>query len=517
VSQTLAFKRIDDALSRNEFSDVVQKSLLELFESGSPATAQLNPYVLRHGALALLPGADGTAKAPKGFAILPLSDGAAAQAVLNKVGVPEYFKGVKYYNLPQGRTPLMILGDQLLLAQDAQTMFAVKGVRDGRSPAIASDPHFIAARAHLADDANLMLFVSPKLAQSTGLKATDGIMADWISMGLAIRDGGVGLSLSTFGLMDTKGNPAISRIGQIAAVRSDLFKTLPSGAYGSIVLSQPTGYFEAFEPTLKKDESTRKGLAEMEDSLAKSAGMDFRSDLLPAFKGESVLAAYPIGHGSAKGVDLLAVIDDTNGGDPANAVQRLQNWAERQMEKEGKYQNTPWTSLEEKGAKKFQLSSEFESELQKSLGQGMPTSLDKGALIDQKTVAWAFVGKTVIASTNRDLLDRAVSAYQTQAGNMTSDAKFASSEREVLDDSQSLMMFSLSRVAEGVRNTFHSNEMKEADRKMFDGILDAFTSLDQPLTLRGRMQSDGQMSAGAFIPLDYDKLIDVVGQAMKKK
>lgn len=516
ASQTLAFKRIDDALSRNGM-DGLQKSILDMFESGASGVDELRPLILRSGAAAALPGPDGSSEKATGVVILALSDGKAAQAILAKNGGDRYFKGVRYYRLKNGHSNMMVVDDLLLVGETPEALMAVRQVQQGGAPSIANDQAFLGARSHVADDANIMLFASPAMlndvSKSAGpAKTLDGMAKDWMSTGIAIRDGGIGISYS--GAIDTQRNPEFARLGNTISLRPDLFHVLPAGAYGAFAFSDLTNYFDSLRPTLTKDKDAAKSIAEMEDSLQKEVGLDFEKDVLPAFKGNIVTAAYP-GPGGA-GVDALIVMDDSNDANPANAAERFQSWVRRQMEKEGNQQGPLWTERSAGNVRFFKLTDKNEADMRKSMGQGMDeSSLNKQALVGAKTVAWAIVGKAVFASTSQELLDRAVANYQTPNAGLDTDPKFASHEKEVLDGSQEVFVFSLSRIAEGVRKTVKTDKMDGDSRKIFDSVVAAFEKLEDPLTLRARIQPDGRISGGVFIPLDYDKVLDFAGDMTK--
>lgn len=518
ASQTIAFKHIDDALARNGMDGLMEKSVLDIFENGATGVEELKPLILRNGALAALPGPDGTMDNAKGLAILALSDGPAAQAILIKSGTAQYYKGTRYFKLKRGNSNLMVVDNLLLVAQEPATLLQVLQVQKGTQPSIESNALFAGARSHVSDDANIKFFVSPKvweMRSGSGQLAENfrGASKDWMSVGIAIRDGGIGISYA--GVVDTQKMPEYVKMGQTPAIRSDLFHVLPSGAYGAIVMSDPANYVESFRTTLDKDKQTRKAMVEMEDSLQKEVGLDFEKDVMPAFRGNVVTAAYP--DASNAGVDALIVIDDQNDGDPANAVERFQNWVKRQVAKEGNQQGPLWTEKTVNNNRFFRLTDDNQTEMRKSLSQGMDESnINKQSLVGSKTIAWAMVGKAVFASTSQELLDRAVANYQNPGAGLDTDPKFAAHEKELLDGSQQLMMFSLSRIAEGVRNTVRTTKMDADGRKVFESVVSAFEKLNDPLTIRGQVQPDGRMSGGAFIPLDYDKLLDFAGD-MKNK
>lgn len=510
ASQVIAFKKIDDALARNSLNGFMESSLIDLFEPSAKGREGLRPLVLRNGALALLPGEKGGINDAKPVALLAVSSGADAQKALEAGGEARYYKGVKYYKLRNGSQIYMVIDDLLVIAPEPSVLHAVKQTLNG-APNITSIASFTGSRSNIAQDANIMLFFSPKLLLEAP-KATEGLMSDWMTVGLAIRDGGIGISFA--GATDATKEPMFATLGQTAPVRNDLFKVLPSGMYGSVVYSQPSKAIEAMEKGMMKDDDMKKGIKEMEDGMRKEAGLDLRKDVLPAFNGTTILAAYPNAK-EVSGVDALIVIDDMNGGDPANALERLTHWAEEQMEKEGGDQEM-YTKTEKDGVTWFRVAEKIETELRESMGEGMDNGPAKNyALMGEKTIAWAIVGKAVLASTNQTLLERAVNSYRTNENSMVADPKFAGVEANIIDGSQQVGMFSLSRIAEGIKNTIDESKMDKEGAKTFRSILSAFENLDEPFTTKMRLQANGRFAGGTFIPLDYDKMLNMAGDAKK--
>jgi hypothetical protein len=255
----------------------------------------------------------------------------------------------------------------------------------------------------------------------------------------------------------------------------------------------------------------------MEDSIQKGIGLSVKKDLVPALKGDAVAAIYPSQDGAAAGVDLLMIVDDSNGANPADAVDRFQSFVEQQIAKEG---NSPKVFLEQKltGGREFKVNEKIEEDMRKSIGEGMsPDSVRKDLLVGKKTIVFAMVGKAVIGSTSQALLDKAIATYTSKTNGLSGDPKLGATEKSMLDGSQSFAVFSLSRIAEGIKNTMVTSKMSADDRKMFDGVISAFESLNDPLYIKGKANPDGLSSGGVFIPLDYEKLVDIISGAVNKK
>ena len=452
-TQTLAFKHIDDALNRNGLGRFAESSILDMFAQTS-FNAELQPLIRRGGAGCVehhdVKG-DGEFT---GLVFLAVSDGTQANDILKKHCPFHYFKGVKFYAIPKSKMLAMVVDDLLVLTDSPADLLKVRQIQQGELKSIISDPEFLAARDQVASDANVLAFASKKMFQAT-LKDAFTKAPDWMALGIAVRDGGIGISVA--GKTDLKEFPAMKEYMNVPGVRADLLQVLPTGSYGLIATSDPAEAFADIEKTMEDQKDAKKAIKEAEDSTEKSIGLSVKEDILPALKGNSVVGIYPSTTDEPAGVDLLAVIDDQNGGNPASASEKFQAFMEKQN------------------------------------------------------------AKVVFASTSQDLLNRAVASYGSKSNGLAGDTRFAPYEKNLLDGSQSVIALSLGRIAEGVKNTVHSSKMKDDDAKLFNSILDAFSTAKDPFSIKTKAMPNGVGAGGVFVPLDYDKMIDMVGTQMNKK
>ena len=86
----------------------------------------------------------------------------------------------------------------------------------------------------------------------------------------------------------------------------------------------------------------------------------------------------------------------------------------------------------------------------------------------------------------------------------------------MLDGSQVLALFNAGRIAKGVANTVNTEKMDPENAKSFKSITEAFTKLVDPFYLKMRVQPNGEVACGTFIPMDYDRLFDMLGKDKKK-
>lgn len=512
-NQVLAFKQIDDALERHGAKNKLESSLIDLFEPTAKGREALRPLVLRSGSLFVVPK-EGVMNMedPAMGAMLTVTSGTDALAALKKEGVAKYFRGAKYYKLKNGNSFYMVVDDLLVVSTEPSTFLAVKQVQNG-APSILSNPQFVSARGRFSDDANLMVFVSPAMADQFD---QEGLLRDWSGGAVAIRDGS--MDMKFVGCLNPEKQPTVAALGKIAPLRQDLLSVLPRGAYATIAIAQPSKIMEAMEGSIGNNEEAKKGIKEMEDGMRKETGIDFRKDLLPAFAGNSVLAMYPSGD-SGTGADMLLVVDDSHDADPGGVMDHFVAYMDEQAAREGSGPDHFFAQQKEGDLTYASLDPEIEEGMNREMfGDGSDTGPFKpNPLGGSKTLAFAHVGKTVIAATSKDLLLRAVRSYSEKSGSLADDAAYADAKPLVAGGNHEVVAFSMSRIAIGMRKALDEKKLKPEDKKSWDAILGAFENLEKPLLTNVRFESNGTVEVGGNVPLDYARLFDFFGSLMETK
>lgn len=503
-SQTLVFKKIEDAIGRNKMDGMMDKSLVDMFASGNPTVLEIKPFAQRGAAMAMIPLEDG--KTNDVVFMLGVSDGPAVNAILKKKGRPEFWRGTQYWKVPQFNMGLMVVDNTLVISSQPASFNKIRHVHDGDLKSVTSDPEFQATRQGGLPDANIQIYYHADALQTP--QTIQGMPHNLMGVSLAIRDEGV--EIKTYGKVDPK-NEFTQKMAKAAPIRSDLMQVLPDGAYGLISIAQPSVYFEATEGLLKDMDQFKKGISEMEDGMQKNMGMSLRDDLLPALKGDAVIGLYPNSMNDISGLDALVIFDESNGANPDNALARFQRWADREIAKESK-SNEAWnTSIDIPGAKGFKLAGKLQESMTNGIKVNDP-SIRTEKLTGHATVAWAIVDHTVIASTSEALLRHAVETYRAKTASLASDARYVSFSP---DGSQTLAVFNPSRIAEGILGTANVDKMEPNTAKSFQSIIDIVKGLKGNLSLKGGVSPDGTCHGSMFIPLDYDKMFDFAGDMMK--
>ena len=520
-SQTLVFKKIDDALSRNGLDKKLDSALTDMVLQNHVGDL-VRPYAKRGASFALLtPEKPSESISPDNdlVAYFALSDGPAVAKILKENGKRSFWRGTQYYQIEVNGPCLMVVNDMLAVAATGKPLSRVEKVMEGSAPSILDRPDFAAERAKIANDANLMVFLAPEALAEFSKEAPEEAKMfagtyKWMSLGLAIRDGGLAINYS--GSFDASAAKWLNPLAHIAPIRSDLMAIMPKGAYGITATAQPSKYFESTEAALKDQPDGGRALREMEKGLADNLNLSLHQDLVPAFQGNAIIGFYPSeASDKVAGIDVLVVFDDKNGATPGALAERLRESIERQA-KQQQPDTEPFESSTEGDVKKYRLSADVEKEMQDSFAEetsGEDDVVDSQALMKDKTITWAIVGETVVLSSNQKLLDRTVSSLKGRRDGMNSDSAWAPSEKNLIDGSQTLFALSISRMAEGFENTFRIEKMGE-DTKSIREIVESLKALKDPFYLKTRTE-EGKTDMGLFIPMDYDRMIDLIGEHSK--
>jgi hypothetical protein len=243
--------------------------------------------------------------------------------------------------------------------------------------------------------------------------------------------------------------------------------------------------------------------------------ISLRQDVLPAFQGNAIAALYP-SESSEKvgGIDVLVVIDDQNGAKAGPLAERIREAAEQSMSENGGDKN-PFEVSTDGDIKKYRLVGEAEDSLREGLTNVDDKVFNSDLLAKDKTITWAIIGNTVVASSSTKLLDRAIANLKNPTAGLSTDALWSPYEKTLLDGSQTISAFNLSRMAEGFENTLHIDKMGD-EKETVQEVVDILKTLKEPFRIQAKT-TEGESTMKLFIPMDYDKLIDMIGKAINDK
>lgn len=484
-AQAMIFRQIDGELDSTGLSKMINDGFISMNGNQSPTARKLAPLIRRSGVLAMFDEKKG-----EGVALIGLTDPAAAQRILEAEGKPMFWKGLRYWTLPQGgKTAIRVEGDWLVLSDSGASLLRLRRVGQGLEASAANDPGIQAARQSIGGPANLEMLVSPSMVPVTDEKVKT---IGWIACGGVVRDGG--LALTSRVRLDTSKMKEYAALFKMQPLSSESLAQLPSGAYAVTSLAQPGEILKSARQDLPIKAKEREEMAE-------AIGLDLDKDLIPALAGNTTLAAYPDAGGGS--IDGLLVISDANGAAPGATVKKFREHVAVKLA-EGK-EESPFMPIQIEGASEaWRLSPKVEKEINITDDKDGP--VDVARLEKDKTATWAIVGDRVIAATNESLLRRAVAPG---GADLQSEPLFASSYS---DGPQYAFVADPARIASGIRNTLRMDKMEGKERKMVDDMLKLFENLKDPLAFKAALRPDGTVQGEAIVPLDWSKTIRFMGE-----
>jgi len=533
-NQVHAYQTISESLKREGVDDKVSEGISGLL--GKAGIAQeIRQYVKTSFALAFWPPDDESNSKGHGVVLLAISNPGEVTRILSTVG-SEGPDGTRKLD----KASMAVIGDYLVMSDDPAMIAKVGRVQRGNEPSMAGVQEFQLARADLPQDANIMVFASPsamkafnKMVPAQGARTFDGMQ--WASFGATLRDDGLQFDMRA--PANTKAMPELEKLASLKPVDSASLRHLPAGAYGFLAYSSPSTIWEMVSDSVKKqpgqEEKMTKGLEEFQ----KATGLSIPDDLVPAFRGDLLLAAYPSANGEKKSLDFVLVANNNNGADPVALAEKMPALMEKMSKGKAKF-----VKSEENGVTEYMLAPEAQAEMLQSMSGGhpveatpMPTALpsttatpspdealpttppvtqpqsqpphEVPAPLKDKTIAWAEVNGCVVLASSKAMLDKAVAAFHGQPTLADDDAFRATLAKRAGD--QSIFVVNMRRVMEGIRPFATEIMGKNNNGPSFDDIAGIFDTGDSALFMGGKYS--GNVASGTwFIPLNFDKIAQLV-------
>ncbi|RYG24499.1 hypothetical protein EON82_10495 [bacterium] len=490
--QVLAFKSIDEMISSAAAKEPQAKTaknaligtLLHEF-ANKPELEPISKQVDRSIALAFLPEQGKPEGEGEGVVLLPVKDPQAIASFLASKGKPETAGGIPMVAIKSkdGSTVHFSLQGSVLVASgEAWPVADVVRAATGKSSALVADPAFAAARARAIPSANLLVFVSPKMAKGE----------EWLTGSMTIRDTGIEVGVS-----GQTNDPDVIKAGSLVPLGPDVMAKLPRGAYGFLAAAQPG-------PAMAL---AGEALDEPSKGMKEELGIDLKTDMIPAMSGNTVFGLYP-SFGPDAGIDLLIVMDDANGADPAKLARKLEKALEEKIDEDGGgAQEWKVVTHAPDGTEMSRLADEPVDDLRKELSNAEKSFFRPLTLSRGKTIAWASVGNSLVFASSQSLLERAVASRKTPslANNLAGDAAFGANPSSATDGQVSYTL-SMKRLAEGLRNTIDPSHMDVETAKMYRKSLSIYDNVTEPFNLRAKMEPNGRYTGYVSIPFDWTKL-----------
>jgi len=512
AGQAAVFKRIDDALARNGI-DQQYNDLLSSVASELNIDRDFTDCVERAGAFALFDGNPNKDKSPQLAFIIGLKNPNRAEEIIRNTGNKHQIGAYAAYSVDNNDAFLAVIGSHLIITPDKEALLRAIGVYEGKTASILANADFVKARADLDSDSNVMAFVNVRAlaeAEIEEKKAKEMVGGfGWAALGIALRDGGI--SFKSGVAYDIQKVPALSKLASIRPLDSALYSMLPSGAYMVSAGSDGSAGLEFVRDLIAGFDDKALNLRTIDRDIRKEIGMGIEDGILPAFRGDSVLALYP-SKGATTGIDLLLVVDDRNGADPAklaDAVRRTLGTKYTSSTRKGPFM----VALKGDGSR-WQMAPEVEQEMQKAFTENPPEEIDIQPLVDGKTVTYAKVGNAVLIATSKALLDRALNAYTTRNDSLVGDPSIMPALNASVPDAQSVMVLDVSRIAACVDSMMRYDKMDPEAAKAAKRLIGTLKGLTAPLHGSSAIGKDN-IGASFFMPMDYDGLIDFIGGMIK--
>ena len=129
------------------------------------------------------------------------------------------------------------------------------------------------------------------------------------------------------------------------------------------------------------------------------------------------------------------------------------------------------------------------------------------------TLIYAQVGHALLIATSQSMMDRALDSYARGTGGLAEDAAYLQMSRQMPAGAQSLLMIDLPRIMQAFRPGLTNFMAGNHAGSTAEDIVRLF---GQRSGIIGSLQYDGKALKGYFfMPLDYDRLIHIIGAAQR--
>jgi hypothetical protein len=497
-AQIPAFKKLSDALKREGLDNDLENGVSDIIGKAGLAK-EVRQYLTKSFATAWWVSQGG--KDTTGIVLLSISDPGAVSNIIS-TGTPVDGAGVSAYRFGSAEMVVAVIDNYLAVAKDAATISRIVRTRSG-GDSIANLPEYRAARAALPGDANLMAFVAPS-AFNQAMGPTGPKTTMWVSFSSSLRDGG--LEFNYRGPVDSKTFPGLAELSNMAPLSHDLLKKLPPDAYGVFAYSSLDRYLRAAKSSIGKATGEKSFEKEQAD-FEKETGLSVEKDILPAFKGDTVLAIYPDANGSDKSADGLLLIDDANGGNPAALAEKVRAYVVRKSAEDAAKNGGPALHFVESKVGQttvWRLDDASVREFQKSLGSKSDVKGNKtpDPMYIDKNVSYAVSKGTVVITSSNAMLTKALLAFNGDR-NLAEDPAFADMALRVNEKDQAFGMVALSRILERLKPTL-SDMIKSSDFTT-DDLVSLFGGPNTGAVGSCHVEND-TIIGSAFLPLDFDRL-----------
>ncbi|HWA82360.1 MAG TPA: DUF3352 domain-containing protein [Fimbriimonadaceae bacterium] len=498
--QVAAFKKLSDALKREGLDNEIENGVSDIVGEAGIAK-DVRQYLTHNLAGAWWVGERGTNSS--GIGLLSISDPGAVSNILVK-GNPVQGAGVPAYTFGRnGNMVVAVVGDYLAISDKAETIARVVKTRQG-APSMADQPEYRAARNALPPDANFMFFASPRVFHDL-MAGKPANTTMWVSFGASLRDGGIQFDYR--GPVDTKTFPGMAQLSNMRPLSPDLLKKLPPDAYGLIAYASADKYITAMRDSFSKmmeEETVRK----QQEDFEQETGLSIDNDILPAFKGDVVFAMYPDAAMSKKSADCLLMVDNANGGTPADLVEKVRAFIERKSAEEAAKNKGPALHFVQSLVGKvtvWRLDPQSAAAMRKELA-GKQAREGEVSPFSDKTISYAVANGTVLVASSDALMTKALLTFNGDRS-LAEDAAFMDMSLRTTPKDQCMVMCSLSRVFQAFGENL--GEMGEGHEFTPEDVINLFGGPNTGLVGSGYVENNA-VRGTLFLPLDFDRMAKLI-------
>ena len=454
---------------------------------------------------------------------VPMKDPAKVREILEQNGQKGTLGSLEYYRLASGRCHALI-GDCLASSNKPELLARAAAVYQGKTPAVTTLSSYKAAMAALPGDTNLAVFMLPD-ALTKSMPADQQLPEQnpfkgiqYMAFGAALRDDGIAIEgwMSGAGSADTP----FAALAGAKPLPPSFLAQLPAGAYGFSCQSQAGAIWKWERQQLARaSQDTDARITQGETA----AGISIVNDVAPALNGNCTVAVYPDERGPDHGVELTAIMDDTNNADPAALFARLRALIEKstvqsplpvRFESQASGRATIWSmNPEAVNAIRAGLTGIISQRL-----IGSPEGA-QGALtyFDNKEIIYGQVGKAVILTTSRGMLQKALAAYTgaDQSASLSTQQAYRNMSGSVIPGAQSVFMLDTHGILEALRPMLEQEAQKEHSTVTVNDLIQVFP-ISSGLVTSTRVDRTSALSQ-CFIPVNYDRAIHFATSVLKEE
>lgn len=495
-SQAFTYSQIWNDLQRNHLTGSVN-DVAKSVDQQNPGTQELWNLSKHSLSFCIFPSTD-KKDDPDVAYLIPVRDAQKAQSFLASIGKLETFQGTSFYltTLPCHRA--MVEGNTVVLSDKPWVLHEMAKVPTGQEQPVTQMAGYDEARAKEPGDATVLTMATPNVAKLTQQRLGQDAFG-WTTCSMTVENNGIAFSEN--GKLNPERDPNVASLASVKPLRSDLLQLLPAGAYSVYAESEPgQTTLSAIGDEVAKNPDEAKEVAE----LKKSTGLDIVSDLNNGLRGDLVVATYPSNQ-PVSGIDVLVVVDNQNGADPAPLAAKIQKLIDHLVNAKGSKRDEWYMQVPRSDGSEFKL----RNSLEKSLRTPDTIASRGNVLLADKTVAWAAVGGKVFISTSQSLLDQAIAGNGGHASALGKDTSLIGGLKAPAAD-QDFVVANLSRMAAGIQNTFDDAKMDADSRPVYRALLSSMASLNTNLSFESSITPEGVTACSGFLPIDYDKLIDLI-------